>query len=449
VQVQRFAPTEFRAQIKPSDADLEAHYNDNLTRFRAAEEAQIEFVVLQLSDLAARQTVGEDELRKFHADNPARFGTPEERRASHVLIKADASASAADKAKAKARAEELLAEARKSPARFAEIARANSQDPGSAAQGGDLDFFGKGMMVPAFETAAFGLKVGEISEVFETEFGYHFLTVTAVRGGQSKPFDSVKAEIEAELRQSLARAAWAKAAQEFTDTAYEQSDSLQPVADKLKLTKQTATVQRTAAPGAVGPLSNPKLLDAIFATEAVQNKRNTDAIETASNQLVAARVVSHSPARQRTLAEVKDAVRESLVNERSAALARQAGEARVAALRKAPGEALLGPTAVLSRVATQGAPAAVIDAVMGADTSTLPAVVGVDLKDNGYLVLRITQVLPRDPAAGADAQLRERYAQAWAAAEAEAYVATLKTRFRASIDSSARMQTESTTPPVR
>lgn len=449
VQVQRFAPIDFRAQVTPSDADIEAFYGANQARFRAAEQAQIEYLVLDLATLAARQTVGDEELRKFYADNPARFGTPEERRASHVLIKADASASAADKAQAKARAEALLAEARKDPKRFAEIARANSQDEGSATQGGDLDFFGRGAMVKPFEDAAFKLKPGEISEVFETDFGYHFLTVTAVRGGQSKPFDSVKAEIETELRQQLARSEWAKASQEFSDTVYEQSDSLQPAADKLKLTKQTATVTRTPAPGATGPLASAKLLDAVFSSESIEAKRNTDAVETAANQLVAARVLSHSPARVRPLAEVKDQVREALVAERSAALARQAGEARVQALRKNPAEALPGPTAVLSRVASQGAPAAVMDAVMGADTRTLPAVVGVDLQAGGYLVLRITRVLPRDPAIGSDEQLRNRYAQAWGAAEAEAYAASLRTRFKAQVEQGVRMQTEATNPSGR
>jgi peptidyl-prolyl cis-trans isomerase D len=442
VQVQRFAPAAFRAQVNPSDAEIEAHYNARQADFRAAEQAQIEYLVLDLATLAARQTVGEEELRKFYTDNPARFGTPEERRASHVLIKADASASKADKAKARARAEELLAEARKDPKRFAEIARRHSQDEGSAAQGGDLDFFGRGAMVKPFEDAAFRLKPGEISEVFETDFGYHFLTVTAVRGGQSKPFASVRAEIEAELRLQLARAEWAKVSQAFTDIVYEQSDSLQPAADKLKLPKQTATVTRTPAPGASGLLASPKLLDAVFSTESIEGKRNTDAVETGSNQLVAARIVSHSPARVRPLAEVKALVRESLITERSRVLARQAGEARVQALRQNPAESLPGPTAVLSRVDTQGAPDSVLDAVMGADARTLPAIVGVDLQAAGYLVLRVTQVLPREPAAGADAMLRERYAQAWGAAESDAYLASLRSRFKARIEPGVRMQTD-------
>jgi len=358
-----------------------------------------------------------------------------------VLIKAAADASAADKAKAKARAEELLAQARKNPVGFAELARKNSEDEGSAPQGGDLDFFGPGAMVKPFETAAFALKQGDISDVFETDFGYHFLTVTGVRGGQKKPLAEVRAEIEDELRKSLVKGEWAKVAEQFTNTVYEQSDSLQPVVDKLKLAKQTATVQRTAAPGAVGPLASAKLLNAVFGNEAVANKRNTDAVEISPNQLVSARVVKHTPARALPLAEVKDRVRERLVAKLSADLARTEGQARVAALKLAPGESLGAPFTV-SRAQAQGAPKAVIDAVMQADAGTLPAVVGVDLQEQGFIVLRVVRVLPRAEVPGGDEALRAQFAQAWAVAESDAYLAALRKRFKAQIEAGATMASD-------
>ena len=388
--------------------------------------------MLDLDSISKGVPVSDEELRKFYADNAARYSTPEERRASHVLIKADKDMSSADKVKAKARAEELQAQARKNPAAFADLARKNSQDTGTAAQGGDLDFFGRGAMVKPFETAAFSIKPGELSDVFETDFGFHFLTVTGVRGGQKKPFEEVRAEIDAELRKAKAKTEWAKVAEQFTNTVYEQSDSLQPAIDKLKLVKKTANVQRIPAPGVTGPLASAKLLEAVFGNEAVANKRNTDAVEVAANQLVSARVLKHSPARTLALAEVKDAVRERLISQMAAEQARKDGLARVAALRQAPSEALQ-TTLTVSRAQTQGAPKAVIDAVMAADASKLPAVLGVDLQAQGYLVLRVLQVLPRDAAPGGDEALRGQFAQAWAAAEAEAYMAALKKRFKAEI----------------
>ncbi len=450
VQIQRFDPAAYRAKVTPSDADIEAFYKTQQASFKAPEQAEIEYVQLDLDTLGKGITVSDEELKQVYGDG-ARFTAPEERRASHVLIKADKDSSAADKAKAKARAEELLAQARKNPAGFADLARKNSQD-GSAAQGGDLDFFGRGAMVKPFETAAFTLKQGDISEVFETEYGYHFLTVTGVRGGQKKAFDEVRAELDAELRKSKSKAEWAKVAETFTNTVYEQSDSLQPaidkLGDKLKLVKRTATVQRTPAPGAQGPLASTKLLDAIFSNEAVANKRNTDAIEVAPNQLMSARVVKHVPARTLALVEVKDAVRERLVTQQAAELARKDGIARVAALKAAPTETL-AQTLTVSRAQTQGAPKLVIDAVMGADASKLPAVVGVDLQGQGYLAVRVTQVLPRDAAPGGDDALRGQFAQAWAVVEADAYLAALKQRFKAEIKAGVSLVDDAASAPSR
>jgi peptidyl-prolyl cis-trans isomerase D len=440
VQIQRFDPLPLRAKVSPTDAQVQAHYDKNIAQFKAAEQAEIEYVVLDLASIGKGLEVKDEELRKFYEENAARYGTPEERRASHVLIKTEKDASAADKAKAKARAEELLAQARKNPAGFAELARKNSQDPGSAAQGGDLDFFGRGAMVKAFENAAFTLKQGEISDVFETEFGYHFLTVTGARGGQKKPFEEVRAQIDAELRNNKAKVEWAKQAETFTNTVYEQSDSLKPVVDKLKLELKTATVLRNpGAPGAAPYLSSPKLLDAVFGNEAVNNKRNTDAVETAANQLVSARVIKHTPARTLPLAEVKDRAREALVAQMAAELARAEGEKRVAELKASTSTEPLPLVLTLSRLQSQGAPRNVVDAVMGANADKLPAVVGVDLGVQGYLAIRVTKVLPREDVPGAGEQLRNQYAQAWAAAEAEQVLASLKQRFKAEVKADAKM----------
>lgn len=448
VQFQRFDPAAYRAAVQVTDADLEAFYKAEQARFKAPEQADIEYVMLDFDSIGKGIKVSEEDLRKSYDTNAARYTAPEERRASHVLIKVDKDASSADKAKAKARAEELLAQVRKAPATFADVARKNSQDPGSAANGGDLDFFGRGAMVKPFETAAFTLKQGEISDVFETDFGYHFLTVTGVKGGQKKPFEEVRAELEGETRKALAKAEWAKVAETFTNTVYEQSDSLQPVVDKLKLEKKTATVLRNPAPGATGPLVSTKLLDAVFGNEAVANKRNTDAIEVAPNQLVSARVVKHLPARVLPLAEVKDQVREGLIARRAAEQARKDGEARLAAVKAAPAESL-PESKVVSRVKSEGLPRPVLEAALRADTAKLPAVVGVDLKDQGYVVLRVSQVLPREDVPGGEEALRAQFGQAWARAESEAFLAALKKRFKAEVKADVATLPDAASAPAR
>jgi peptidyl-prolyl cis-trans isomerase D len=448
VQLQRFNVTDYRAKVNPTDADIEAFYKANEVLFRASEQASIEYLVLDQAALKQGVTVPQEELRRYYAENANRYTTAEERRASHILIAADKDKPAAERQKAKAKAAELLEQVRKAPAQFAELAKTHSNDPGSAERGGDLDFIGRGAMVKPFEDAVFAMKPGEISNVVETDFGYHIIQLNAVRGGEKKSFDSVRAEIEDEVRKQLAQKRFAEAAEQFTNLVYEQSDSLQPAIDKLKLEKRTATVQRTPAPGATGPLASAKLLEALFANDAVRNKRNTDAIEVGPSQLASARIVDYTPARTLPLAEVKDRVRERLVAEQAAALAKKEGQGLLAQLQKG-GDAALPESAVIGRASAQGVPRNVVDAVLGADASKLPAPLGVDLGEQGYLVARVTQILPRDPALASEQNLQDQYAQALANAEAQAYLAALKWRFKAEIKAAAGAADAAASAPAR
>jgi peptidyl-prolyl cis-trans isomerase D len=432
VQVQLFAARDYASRVEPSDDDLAAYYNDaaNQSQFMAPEQARIEYVVLDQQAIAGRIPVSDEDLRRYYEENAARYTQAEQRRASHILVKADKDAPAADRAAAKAKAEQLLAEVRSNPASFADVARRSSDDPGSAAMGGDLDFFGRGAMVKPFEDAVFAMKPGEISPVVETDFGYHVIRLDAVRGGERRPFDSVRAEITEEVRRQQAQRQFAEAAEQFTNTVYEQADSLQPAADKLGLTVQTATVQRTPAPGASGPLASAALLEAVFGNDALRNKRNTEAIETGAGQLASARVVQHEPQHLRPLDEVKDQVRARVVARQAAALARQEGEARVAALKGGADAPAMPPAVTLSRAEPQGLPPAVVDAVLRADAAALPSAFGVDLGAQGYAVVRLTQVRPPEPTSPQVAQLEPRVAQAWADAEARAYYDALKKRLK-------------------
>jgi peptidyl-prolyl cis-trans isomerase D len=433
VQLQRFDAKDFAAKIEPSDAEIEAFYKDaaNAAQFTLPESAQIQYLVLDLDALKKDITVSEDELRKYYDENASRYAVAEERRASHILIKADKGAPAAERSKAKARAEQLLADIRKTPAAFAELARKNSQDEGSAANGGDLDFFGRGAMVKPFEDAAFALKQGEISNVVESDFGYHIIELTAVRGGEKKGFDAVRTEVESEVRKQLAQKRFSEVAEQFSNTVYEQSDSLQPAADKLKLNIQTATVQRAPAAAAIGPLASAKLLDAVFGNDALRNKRNTEAVETGPNQMAAARVVQYNPAHLQPLAEVKPKVREQLVRKLAAAQAVKAGQERLAALQKGGDAAGLEAPAIVSRAQPRQLPRKVLEGILSADAGKLPAFVGVDAGEGLFVVARISKLLPRDPAVIDLARMAQQYAQAWNNAEAQAYYAALKTHYKA------------------
>ncbi|PND37144.1 peptidylprolyl isomerase [Paucibacter aquatile] len=435
VQLQRFKAQDYAAAISPSDAELEAFYKDpkNAQQFQVAENAQIQYLVLDLEALKSDVSFTEEDLRKYYSENASRYTVAEERRASHILIKTDKDGKPDERAKAKAKAEDLLAQARKNPAQFADLARKNSQDEGSAANGGDLDFFGRGAMVKPFEDAAYALKQGEISPLVESEFGYHIIQLTGVRGGEKKSFESLRAEIEAEVRKQLAQKRFTEVAEQFSNSVYEQADSLQPVADKLKLNVLNATVQRKPAPGATGPLASVKLLEAVFSDDSLRNKRNTEAVEAAPNQLVAARVVQHNPAHLLPLAQVKDTVKTQLIRQLATAQAVKAGTARVAELQKAGAADAAGLEApvLVSRALPRDLPRKVLEGILSADASKLPAVVGIDGGDGSYVLARINKVVARDPAVVDVKRAATQYAQAWSAVEAQAYSNALKTRYKA------------------
>jgi len=382
--------------------------------------------------------VSEDDLRKYYAENEKRFTAPEERRASHILVKADKDAPKAERDKARAKAETLLAEVRKNPQAFAEIARKNSDDEGSAAKGGDLDFFGRGQMVKPFEDAAFSLKTGETSGIVESDFGFHIIQVTGARGGEKKSFDSARAAIEDEVRNQLVQKKFADAAVEFGDVVYEQPDSLKPVADKWKLQIRTAQhVTRTPAPGATGALANPRFLEALFASESTREKKNTKAIDIGANQLAAGRVVQYSPAHLLPLADVKDRVRQQLAASRAATLASKLGSERLAKLQANPNEPFAAAPVLVSRAQPRDLPRPLLDAVLKAPVAKLPAFVGVPLGDQGYALAKIVKTAGRDPVVADPAKAMGQYAQVWAEAEGQAYYAALKSRFKVSINESA------------
>ena len=436
IQVARFNASDYAKQVNPTDADIEAFYKANAQRFQQQEQAAVEYVVLDLDSVRSGIRVNEDDLRTYYKENLTRLAAKEERRASHILINAAKDAPAADREQAKARAQELLAQVRKSPASFAEVAKKSSQDSGSAPAGGDLNFFGRGAMVKPFEDAVFAMKKGEISDVVESDFGYHIILLTDIKTPRQPSFEELRPSLEAELKQQQAQRKFAEVAEAFTNSVYEQPDSLKPVADSLKLKIQTAEgVTRVPGPGASGPLANPKFLEALFANDSVEGKRNTSAIEVGPSQLVAGRISTYSPTRTLPLQEVSDRARLLLIAEKSAELARKDAEAKKAAWTgNAAPAAGLAPAVVVSRDQTQNLPRAVVDAALRASPDSLPSWVSADLGSQGTAVVKVLRIIPRE---GVDAQQaaqqRQQLQQWWTTAEGFAYYEMLKERFKVQI----------------
>ena len=435
IQVARFASADYAAKLNPTDADLEQFYTANAKLFQASEQANIEYLLFDVESIKKGIVVAEGDLKTYYEQNVQRLSGKEERRASHILIASPKSAPEADRQKAKAKASELVALVKKAPDTFADVARKNSQDPGSAPSGGDLDFFVRDAMVKPFSDAAFAMKKGDVSDVVESEFGYHIIKLTDIKAPKQRTFEEMKPELELEIKKQQAQKKFTETAESFTNSVYEQADSLKPTADRLKLDIKTATgITRQPAPGASGALANAKFLNAIFAADTIEKKRNTEAVEVASNQLISGRVTQYTAARTRPLSEVKDIVRQRWLAQRGAEEARKDGIAKLAAWKAAPATAVLPETLAVSRDQPKKQPLQVVDAALRADAAALPALVGVDLGTQGYVIVKVLKVLPRDASLDVAAkQERSQYAQWWTAAESLAYYSVLKDRFKTEI----------------
>jgi peptidyl-prolyl cis-trans isomerase D len=381
--------TRFSSQVKLSPEAIETFYKSNPKAFEIPEQIRVEYVQLSQDALAAEASVTPEEVRAYYDANVA----PKYK----------------ERAAVKKKAEELAATLRKEPGRFEELAKKESQDTGSAPNGGDLGWFSRGSMVKPFEDAVFRQKEKEIAGPIESEFGLHILKVTGVRKSSkgeerrashillnapqgAKDFEASRLDIERELRRQKLAKKFPESADAFSNLAYEQPDSLEPLAERFKL-KVTTTgwfAKKAASP----PLDNAKLNAALFNDETIKSKRNTEAFEVAPGRIVVARVIEHRPATLRPLAEVKGEIAELLTQREAATMARKVGEGKLAELRAGKDAALLwGATKRVTREKTAGLNPPAVGPVFRADSSKLPAYAGLEVP-SGYALYRISKVQP-------------------------------------------------------
>jgi peptidyl-prolyl cis-trans isomerase D len=415
-QVQ-IAPEQFMSRVTLDDAKLKAYYDANAAEFRTPERVRAEYALLSADALARLEPATDEEIKAAYEARAAQFKAKEQRRASHILVKT------------KEEAEKIIAEVKKSPARFAELAKKSSSDTGSAEKGGDLGWFSGGMMVKPFEDAVFAMKKeGEIAVPVQSEFGFHVIRLTGIQAGKARSLDETKKELADEIARQKGAKKFAESAEMFGNLAYEQPDSLKPAADRFKLQIRTTPWITRSPNQELGPLDNPKLLAALFSPDSVKNKRNTDAIEVAPGTLVAARVVEHQPAAQRGFDEVKAEIGEKLRRREAVELAQKDGAAKLEQLRKgADAGVKWGPSRLVSRREAQGLPAELLRPVVAADVSKLPAYVGIPIPDAGYLLLRISKVVEAEPK-DKGPELEARAGQLFGASQYEAYLDSLRSR---------------------
>ncbi len=431
VEVVTLAPDAYLDRTKVTPEQVKAYYDGHAPEFTTPEAAKVDYVELSTDALAAQAKVSPEDVQRVYDEQVklGKLGQVEQRRASHILITVKSDAPEAEKKAALAKAQEIAARVRKHPAEFAAIARKESQDPGSAAQGGDLGFFSRGAMVKPFEEAAFAAKKGDIVGPVESDFGYHVIEVTDIHPARVKSLAEASPEIEATLKKQAASTLMAEDAENFSNMVYERSQSLKPVADALKLPIRTSDWIRKGQPAAPPILSNPKLQAEIFSDDSIKAKRNTSAIEVSPNVLVAAHVVEHKPAQLQPLDAVKADIERRLKHEQALALATADGAAKLKELLAGKDAGLKWPAPLaVSRQKPGGLYPMVIDKVFRVDAKKLPAYVGVD-SPLGYSLVRLTKVIEPDKIDPAKREaLAARLRDAVAGEELDATLASLRER---------------------
>lgn len=431
IHLSKITPDQFLSQVTPEEADIATYYEEHKPDFDLPERVRVEYLVLTLDAVAKNETVSEEAVNAYFEEHKNEFGQEEERKASHILISVLADATEEEKQAAREKANGILEQVRQDPEQFAEIAKRSSDDPGSAMRGGDLGFFGRGVMVKSFEDKIFSMQLDEISDIVETDFGFHVIKLTAVKEEKQATLNEAREQIEKKLKLEMVVNVFGEIAEDFRNTVYEQGDSLQAAVEKFELSTETSDwITRNAAEPAI--LANDVLLLAIFSEDAIKNKRNTEAIEVSPDTFVSARIVEHKPATTQSLSVVRDQIAEKLKQRMAEAKAIEEGQAKLARLQAGERDdgIVWGDAKQISYMKSQGLDHETLRAVFAAETESLPVYTGAINSKGGFDLIQISKVI--EPEAIESAQMEsftKQLQQMIAQEEMTAYLAAVRHRY--------------------
>ncbi len=432
ISVAKFKTKEYMVKVNIAEKDIQAFYDQNKSKFLAPEQVKAEFVVFSLASILPTINVTDDEIKAFYKTNSDKYQNQQQREASHILIAASKNAAPAEKAKAKAKAEDLLSQIRKNPKQFEELATKYSQDPESAKKGGELGAFGRGMMVKPFDDAVFSMKVNEISNIVESDFGYHIIKLTKIIG-EGGGFDAMKPQIKAELIYQKGQEKFAALAEEFSNKVYEQSSSLDAVSKKFNLPIQkTDWISRNDSDKF---FKNETLMNALYSKESIKDHRNTEAIEVTPNNLISARVVDYKAQSTKPFADVKKNIEDYLKFEAAKKTVASEGEAALKTISDTSRKIDWQPAVLVDRKNTKGLSEAVINHAYKMPTDKLPSYSGFVDGNNGYVIVKVNKVaFPNDNNEENKKTFASDYSEALTAEYLSAYLKGLKSKANVSVN---------------
>jgi len=321
-----FPASDFESKAQVSEDDIAAYYEANSQSFETAETLAVEFVELRLADVSGGLEIDAADIETYYEENADRYRSETELKSSHILISTDALSDE----EALNKANEVVSKLNAGES-FAELAKVYSDDPGSAANGGDLGWTTSGVFVSEFEEALFELDEGQVSLPVRTQFGYHLIRLDDLRPGAQKTLDEVRDELALELADVRAEDIFYERSERLDDLALESLDGLAVVAEEMEL--ELKTVAEVTRSGAAGLPVSEALINALFSIDVLEDGLNTPVVEIEPGHVVVARVAEHRLPEIRSLSEVSVDIRAALTQEQALVLARSAADSMLAELQ--------------------------------------------------------------------------------------------------------------------
>ena len=382
---------DYLKKVNVTDEEIGEYYEANPNNFIMPDQVKVNFLLYSVAEILPKVKITDDEVQQYFEENKAQFEGSQQRRAKHILFLTDSGMTEGEVADVKKLAESVREEVIKSPKRFDELAKEYSKDTESAKKGGDLGFFSRGMMVKEFDETVFDMKVGDVSPLVKTQFGFHIIALTEIKGDEVT-FDSVKAQIKGEILYSKAQQIYAEGAEEFANLIYEKSDSLQPAADRFDLTIQES--QWLSLDTAKKFFNNEAFAQAVFDPEAIEQKTNINAIEVSPNNLISAQVIDFKPSAPRTLDDATKEIKEFLTKSNAQKLLISDGEEMIEKLESNTKKAEWIDELVIDKVDPQGISKPIVRAIFSMNQESLPSYEGIyDPANDEYIVVRLNDVI--------------------------------------------------------
>lgn len=440
IRLRVFQAKDYTQGVTVTSQDIKTWYDAHQDDLRLPEQVSADYLVLdEAAAVASVSDISEAQLKDYYEQNKTRYVVPARINVSHILVKLPSGASDEATKAALTAAEDISRRARAEPAQFAELARKESQDAGTARGGGELGWIQRGTLPLPMEQAVFALKQGEISDPVKGPDGYHVFIANEVQAEKGETFDEARTKVESEVRHQLAAERFADMATSLTSLVYDNPSSLEPAAKELGLqlhqaqgiardrllTADEAGPKAAAASQDAAILGDVRVRQALFSRQVLTDKQNSGVIEISPDTMVVVRVNAVTPAHVPDLDKLQAHIQTQLESERAQAAAEAAGEKALALLKETPSEDHFQDPVTISRLDSAGLSKAVMDAAFAIPHESLPAYGGVSLPD-AYAIVQIDRIEPGTTDKPALDGLGVQLARVWGSVEEQSLLLDLR-----------------------